>query len=336
MASKSADTKSGVKPNKRKSGSKKSALGRGLDALFPDGTSGLGDTRSPAGTPLYNFEERAPAAGRVSEVDVAHISSNPYQPRETFDETALNELAASIRELGIIQPVTVRLAAKGAYELISGERRLRAARIAGLTTIPAYIRNADAEAMLEMAIVENVQREELDPIEIGLGYQRLIEECGLTQEDVAIKVGKNRTTVSNFLRLLGLPPVVQASLRGGIISVGHARALLSLEELSQQEALLKEIEAEQLSVRQVEQRVKTLVSASTEQSSKRPATSSQNGSETTHRDQLELNSFVDLLRTAYATQVQIKPQGGDGGGRVEIQYYSADDLERIVDQLLGR
>ena len=318
-----------TKTSDRKNPPRKSALGRGLDALFP------GDADSPAGTPLYGGGQRQRSAGRVSEVDVALVKANPYQPRENFDESTLNELADSIRELGIIQPVTVRLGPKGTYELISGERRVRAARIAGLATVPAYIRTADAEAMLEMAIVENVQREELDAIEIALGYQRLIKECDLTQEDVAVKVGKTRSTVSNFLRLLTLPPTLQSALRKGTVSVGHARALLTLEDADQQVALLNEIEAEKLSVRQLEKRVRSIQSGGRSRARAKQSDAVETPT-TSRRDQLEINAFVDLLRTAYATQVQIRPQGSDGGGRIELQYYSADDLERIVDQLLHR
>lgn len=311
--------------------SRKSALGRGLEALLPNQSGGAEASDSPAGTPLYNFEDRTGSVGRVSEIELSRIASNPYQPRNHFDQESLAELAASIRELGIIQPVTVRAREKGQYELISGERRVRAARMAGLTAIPAFVRAADTETMLEMALVENVQREELDPIEIATGYQRLVEECGLRQEVIATKVGKTRTTVSNFIRLLNLPPLVQASLRARKISVGHARALLTLEDRDRQESLLKEIEAEQLSVRQVEQRVQVFLKPP----SRKPAS---NGTtprhQPTRRDRLQLQSFVDLLRAHYGTQVHIKQQTSDGAGRIEIQYYSAEDLERIVEQLL--
>jgi len=310
--------------------SKKSSLGRGLEALLPASPAGTASANSPAGTALYNFDERSRLAGRVADIEVSKIKSNPYQPREHFGDVGLEELAASIRELGIIQPVTVRAAGRGNFELISGERRVRAAKLAGLTTIPAFVRDADTEAMLEMAIVENVQREELDPIELALGYQRLIDECGLKQEDVAAKVGKNRTTVSNFIRLLNLPPSVQASLRKGVISVGHARAILGLENADGQEALLKEIEAESLSVRQVEQRVQAFLKPA-----RQPGGSNGSGAfEPSRRDRLELQAFADQLRAHYGTRIQIKQQNAEGAGRIEIQYYSADDLQRIVEQLL--
>lgn len=235
----------------------KSALGRGLSALLPENDDH--DARQHSGivtTKLYNFDERIRMAGTIAEVDIHSVLPNPYQPREHFDETALAELSASIRALGIIQPITVRTSGSNKFELISGERRLKAARMAGINRIPAYIREADTEAMLEMALVENVQREQLNPIEIALGYRRLIEECSLTQEDVALKIGKNRSTVANFLRLLKLPPLIQAGLRDGILSTGHARALLSLENEDLQRQILDEIVKNDLSVRDVEKRVR--------------------------------------------------------------------------------
>ena len=313
--------------------SKKSALGRGLEALLPGSPADTTGSDSPAGTPLYDFNDR-PRVGRVSEVSLDDVRANPFQPRENFDDDALNDLANSIRELGIIQPITVRQSKQG-YELISGERRVRAARMAGLSRVPAYVRDADSETMLEMAIVENVQREELDPIEIALGYDRLIQECGLTQEKVAVKVGKNRTTVTNFLRLLGLPPAIQAGLREGDITVGHARALLSVDNIDDQETLFEIIRRESLNVRQVEERARRLQSAATPSTKKKKQPVVAEATDIPHRDKLEIQSFVDLLRAHFATQVHIKPQGADGGGRIELHYYSAEDLERLVEQLLA-
>ncbi len=191
--------------------SKKAALGRGLNALLPsgqkEGESAL-DTPPTEALPskLYRFEERLRWLGRIADLEIDQISPNPYQPRQDFEDEALDQLAASIRQFGIIQPITVRAQSGGRFEVISGERRIRAARRAGLKRIPAYVREADTEAMLEMALVENLQREELNPIEVALGYHRLMEECDLTQEQVADRVGKKRSTVANFLRLLKLPP----------------------------------------------------------------------------------------------------------------------------------
>src|SRR5690554_4446947 len=212
---------------------KKAALGKGLNALIPS-IGARDDERSEEGgvsqSRLYNFEDRVRLLGRVAELDVEAIRPNPYQPRQDFNDAALDELAASIAQLGIIQPITVRALGESRFELISGERRLRAAKRAGLKRVPAYVRDADTEAMLEMAIVENIQRENLNPVEVALGYHRLIEECGLTQEDVAQKVGKSRTTVTNTLRLLRLQPRVLASLRDGTLTSGHARMLVSVED----------------------------------------------------------------------------------------------------------
>ncbi|HEX9952885.1 MAG TPA: ParB/RepB/Spo0J family partition protein [Rubricoccaceae bacterium] len=237
----------------------KSALGKGLSALLPQTATDDGvDDGTGTRTRLYNFEERRRLAGRVAELEVEAIRPNPYQPRKDFDEAALDELSASIRQLGIIQPITVRALGDGRYELISGERRLRASRRAGLKRVPAYVREADTEAMLEMAIVENVQREDLNPVEVAIGYQRLMEEVGLTQEQVADKVGKSRPSVANVLRLLKLPPRIQASLRDGSLSTGHARALVTVEHEADQIGLLRAVLDDGLSVREVERRVRAL------------------------------------------------------------------------------
>lgn len=304
---------------------RKSALGRGLGALLPD--SGVQDAIDPSpgieSTKLYNFDERIRTAGSINEVDVHAVLPNPYQPREHFDEQALRELSDSIMELGIIQPITVRAAGANRYELISGERRLKAAKLAGLSRIPAYVREADTEAMLEMALVENVQREALNPIEVALGYRRLIDECSLTQEDVAVKIGKNRSTIANFLRLLKLPPLIQAGLRDGILSSGHARALLSLEEETLQRQLLEEIVDNDLSVRDVERRVKELLKPA-----KKAATAPKpiSGAE-----KIELSRFSERIRRALGTKVNVKPASGGSGGKIEVEYYSNEDLERIAD-----
>ena len=302
----------------------KSALGKGLGALLPEveesgsiAPSGLESTK------LYNFDERIRTAGSISEVSISDVAPNPYQPREHFDEAALAELSDSIRELGIIQPITVRSAGSGRYELISGERRLKAARKAGLTKIPAYVREADTEAMLEMALVENVQREQLNPIEVALGYQRLIDECTLTQEQVAVKVGKNRSTIANFLRLLKLPPLIQAGLRDGDLTSGHARALLSLKDSSHQAALLKEIVEKDLSVREVEKRVRELNKPKKAPAKKSPTVKG--------ADAIELNRYSDRIRHVLGTKVSIKPSAAGNGGKIEVEYYSNEDLDRIAE-----
>lgn len=308
---------------------RKSALGKGLGALLPDNEARTSATEDPASPRLYNFEDRIRTAGSVSDIAVDRIVPNPYQPREYFDETALAELAQSIRTLGIIQPLTVRATGPNRFELISGERRLRAARQAGLERVPAYIREANTEAMLEMAIVENVQREQLNPIEISLGYSRLMDECGLTQEQVAYKVGKSRSAVANFLRLLRLPPVIQAGLRDGQLTTGHARALLSLESEAHQKSALEAIVAKGLSVRDTEQLVKRMLSAGSATGTK-PAPEK---STLAREADLELRRMTDDLRSRLGTKVSIKAGGKSGSGRIEVEFYSADDLERIVDLL---
>ena len=308
--------------------SKKAALGKGLSALLSQTT---GEDAQPDGRTarLYDFEERRRMAGRVADLELEAIRPNPYQPRTDFDEQALDELAASIKQLGIIQPLTVRALGDGRYELISGERRLRASRRAGLQRVPAYVREADTEAMLEMAIVENVQREDLNPIEVALGYHRLMEEVGLTQEQVAERVGKNRSTIANMLRLLRLPPAVQASLRTGELTAGHARALVSVEDDRARLDLHREIVDGGLSVRDVEGRVRALREPTPEAPSPSPTRA-----ELPQRDKLEVEAIETRLREALSTQISVKHRGADGG-RIEIAYYSPDDLDRIVEAILG-
>ena len=295
-------------------GEKRKALGKGLAALLKDPQENVQTAEEKGAEEVIRS---------ISELPVDRIQANPYQPRTFFDEESLNELSDSIRELGVIQPITVRRIKKNKYELISGERRLKAARRAGLSTIPAFVREADSEAMLEMAIVENVQREQLNPIEIALGYQRLIDECALTQEQVAHKVGKNRSTVANFLRLLNLPPLIQAGLRDGVLTTGHARALLPLEDETLQRSLLDEIRTSGMSVREVEQRVRELLKPG-----RKPSTSTTRAERAVS---VEMAALSDRLRRAVGTKVHIRPAGSGKGGRVELEYYSDEDLERIVE-----
>jgi ParB family transcriptional regulator, chromosome partitioning protein len=310
----------------------KSALGRGLGALLPVDDSEAKVSPELARTKLYNFQDRVRAAGRMTEIGIHLIDPNPYQPRSSFEVGALEELARSIKQLGIIQPVTVREFKGGRYQLISGERRWRAAKLCGLTTIPAFIRTADNEAMLEMAIVENVQRTELNPIDIALGYQRLMAECDLTQEKVSEKVGKSRAAVTNMLRLLNLAPEVQAALKKGTVSAGHARPLLSLEGGDQQVIVLARIEREGLSVRAVEKLVRELLDRSiiAENTRKKP----EKANSSLRLDDPQLASIRDRIRSAFGTQVIIKPSRSNSGGSIELEYYSDDDLERLVELLL--
>ncbi len=322
----------------------KSALGRGLNALIPsdeeeerrEGEERTGE--EVAESQLYQFEDGTRLLGRVAEVAVDRIRPNPYQPRQEFNEEALDELAASIEQLGVIQPITVRaLDDDGQFEIISGERRLRAARRAGIDRLPAFIREATSEEMLEMALVENVQREELNPIEVALGYQRLMEECGLTQEAVAEKVSKSRATVSNFLRLLRLPPRIQAALRDKEVAMGHARALIAIDDEEAQVALLEETIEEDLSVREVEQRARTWHDdaeddAPTDDAS---AEAESDPTPTPDRTNLQLDDYRDQLRSRLGTQVKINHRA-DGEGAIEITYYSEEDLERLIELIAER
>jgi len=229
---------------------KKSALGRGLGALISDvDTLNLNNRVSPDNNNNPTL---------ISDIALELIEANPFQPRNTFDEDALKELAESIKVLGLIQPITVRSIPDGKYQIISGERRFRAATLAGLTHIPAYIRKADDQGMLEMAIVENIQREDLDAIEVALSFQRLIEECKLTQEKMADRVGKKRTTVTNYLRLLKLPAEIQLAIRARKISMGHARALISLDNPKKQIKLCNSIIENDLSVRDIENKIRKI------------------------------------------------------------------------------
>ena len=223
--------------------SKKPALGRGLSALLENAKTDI-TTR--------NNGESAPVVNTVSNIKVNYIETNPFQPRTNFEENALQELSDSIKQHGIIQPLTVRKLGYDRYQLISGERRFRASQMAGLTEVPAYIRVADDQAMLEMALVENIQREDLDPIEVSLSYKRLIDECNLTQEQLSEKVGKQRSTVTNFLRLLKLPAPIQKALRDREITMGHAKALINIDNEDRQLAIFALALEQELSVRQIE------------------------------------------------------------------------------------
>lgn len=307
---------------------RKAALGKGLGALLPDSDPHESEDGQSADGRLYNFEDRIRTAGKISDIAIDRISPNPYQPREHFDDAALAELAQSIRHLGIIQPLTVRSRGPNQYELISGERRLRAASLAGLERVPAFVREADTEAMLEMAIVENVQREQLNPIEISLGYRRLMDECGLTQEQVAMKVGKSRPAVANFLRLLKLPPVIQAGLRDGHLSIGHARTLLSLDTNELQQDVLDSIVQKGLSVRETEALVRRLTTKGTKRKK-----SESTAHEVPHQVRLEMDRMTNRIRGRLGTKVSIKPSQDGKSGRIEVEYYSAEDLERLADLL---
>lgn len=319
--------------------SKKAALGRGLGALLPSDAGNIESKESEGGdlahTRLYQFQDRIRLAGRVADIELDQIRPNPYQPRKVFDEDKLDELAESVRQLGIIQPITVRSLGNGKFELITGERRLRAARRAGLKHIPAYLREADSETMLEMSLVENVQREDLNPIDVAHGYQRLIEECNLTQEQVAGKVGKNRATIANMLRLLKLPPRIQTSLRDGQLSIGHARALINVEEEEIQLQLFRQIEKKALSVRQVEEQVRLWRQSenATEKTPKKGTPYS--ATALPDLETLQLQEYIVQLRSILSTQITIKHKPAKGG-KIEISYYSNEDLERLMEFFLNK
>lgn len=291
---------------------KNTGLGKGLSALIPsgsltsDGTLKHGDTV-------------------VSEIAITKIKANPFQPRKEFDLQALEELKQSILENGIIQPITVRKAADG-FELIAGERRWRASKMAGMTVLPAYVReDVTDDEMLELAIIENVQREKLNPIELAEGYQQLIDQCHLTQDQVAQKIGKDRTTITNIIRLLRLPPTIQDSLKKEVITIGHGRALIALPSADLQIRLWESIVDKGFSVRKTEELVrKALTVMEGKKSKSGDRTSQQAVSSNPHIDALE-----DRLRQKFGTKVKIKHR--EDGGTVEIEYYSLDDLDRLLD-----
>ncbi len=297
----------------------KKVLGRGLGAFFPEYNKeeeqeNKSSKKTKTAVPIAPAEK----VNVVLNIPVDHIRANPHQPRQDFNEEALNELADSIKKHGLIQPITVRYLGEKRFELISGERRLRASKSAGVDEIPSYIREVDDEQMVAFALIENIQREELNPLEVAMGYQRLMEECNYTQGEVAERVGKNRTTVTNMMRLLQLPDFIQAALRDEKISTGHARALINVEKDSDQRAILKKILKKSLSVRQTEDLVRSLDKKNkTEQIAKSSKESSP-----------FLNTIEKRLRSNLSTKVNIKQKGK--GGEIRIEYYSNDDLERLL------
>jgi ParB family chromosome partitioning protein len=295
---------------------KKKALGRGLNALLSDSEK---DERLE--TDLPPPVVHTSPSGSISEIPVEEIEVNPFQPRTHFDEESLLELAESIKVHGIIQPITVRRLAHAQYQLISGERRYQASRLAGLKTIPAYVRSADDQQMLEMALIENIQRENLNAIEIALSYQRLISECNLNQEQLGDRVGKNRATVTNYIRLLKLPPDIQIAVRDNKITMGHARALINVENPEQQLYIFHKILSEDLSVRKVEEMVRSLSKPSAEKE-KSSAPSSSN------REIVHLQS---QLSSHFGTRVVVKSDGKKG--EIKIPFLSVEDLNRILDIL---
>ena len=289
---------------------RKPALGRGLSALLNDSDNVINSV---------NDEHAAQVIGNIIDLELDKITTNPFQPRTYFNEEALDELSQSIQELGVIQPITVRKKGE-TYELISGERRWRASKIARLKTIPSYVRLADDQASLEMALVENIQRQDLDPIEIGLSYRRLLEEIKLTQDQLSTRVGKKRSTITNYIRLLKLDPIVQTGIRDGFISMGHGRALINCESTDLQIKLYKAIVKKGLSVRATENLVRN---------AKKP-----NSSSTSNYQPIYIKQAADDLEQLFETPVFVTANG-QGKGELKIRFDSQEKLQHILNRIKG-
>lgn len=295
----------------------KQRLGRGLDALIPRSAT----REISIDSKDLRFDD-GQSVGVIAKIELSKIKPNPYQPRENFDRASLEELKQSIVEKGVIQPITVRRLPGGMYELIAGERRVKASAEAGLTHIPAYIIEIESEKeLLELALIENIQREKLNPIEIAKAYQRLIEELGYTQEEIAKKIGKDRTTVANFIRLLKLPEQIQESLKKGEITMGHARALINIPSRKLQIEIWNKIIKQGWSVRKVEKAVRDLLKGKdSDEKSQRKKSYASAG----------LRDVESKLKRIFGTQVRIK-QTGNSKGEIVIEFYSNDDFERLLE-----
>ena len=288
---------------------KKQALGRGLSALLQESSSVISASDKNADK----------VVGSIIEIELDLIDVNPYQPRTYFDEESLRELASSIRELGVIQPITVRKIDKNKFQLVSGERRFRASKLIGNKTVPAYIRLANDQEMLEMALVENIQRKNLDPIEVALSYQRLIDEIQLTQEELSTRVGKKRSTVTNYLRLLKLDPILQTGMRDGFISMGHGRAMINVENTEDQLAIYEKILREKLSVRQTEDLVKSLKSATVAKPKKKQVPAF-------------IKSSIKDISEYFGHKIDVSVST-NGKGKISIPFHSEEDFNRIKNLL---
>jgi len=288
---------------------RKQALGRGLSALLKEPSEKISASNKNTNT----------IVGSIVEIELDLIRVNPFQPRTYFDEESLEELASSIKELGVIQPITVRKLEENTFQLVSGERRFRASKLIGNKTVPAYIRLANDQEMLEMALVENIQRKNLDPIEVALSYQRLIDEIQLTQEALSTRVGKKRSTVTNYLRLLKLDPIIQTGMRDGFISMGHGRAIINIENTEDQLKIYEKIILEKLSVRQTEELVKNLKSTVTPISKKKEAPSF-------------IKENIQEINTFFGHKVAITV-GTNGKGKLTIPFHSEEDFNRIKNLL---
>jgi ParB family chromosome partitioning protein len=289
----------------------KAEIGKGIRALLQN----IDDDSEE----LISSVSASPKNNSVSTIPLNQIEVNPFQPRVDFDQDRLEDLAQSIGVHGLIQPITLRKLENNKYQLISGERRLRASKMAGLDAIPAYIRTANDQEMLEMALIENIQREDLNPIEISINYQRLMKECELNQEQLAERVGKDRSTVANFLRLLKLPELVQLALKEKSVTMGHARALLGLENVDEQLFVFKEIEKKNLSVRQVEQAVSQMKRKSITQKKTKQSNIA-----------YEYQKVQDKLTSHFSTRVKLN-RSATGRGEISIPFFSDEDLNRIID-----
>jgi ParB family transcriptional regulator, chromosome partitioning protein len=294
---------------------KKQALGRGLSALLKDPENNIQSVED------RNAEK---VVGQIIELEIDAIEINPFQPRSNFNEESLQELAVSIRELGVIQPITVRKLEFNKYQLISGERRLRASKIVGLQTVPAYIRIANDQESLEMALVENIQRHDLDPIEIALSYQRLIDEIQLTQEQMSERVGKKRSTIANYLRLLKLDPIIQTGIRDGFISMGHGRAIINIENQDVQTDIYQKIVSQNLSVRETE----ALVKSYQESLKPAPAKASKGSAFSISLDETK------TIAAYFGAKVDVKV-AGNGKGKITIPFHSEEDFNRIIKLIKG-
>ncbi|KLT70946.1 MULTISPECIES: ParB/RepB/Spo0J family partition protein [Flavobacterium] len=295
---------------------KKQALGRGLSALLKDPENDITSVEDK------NADK---VVGNIIELEISAIEINPFQPRSNFNEESLRELATSIKELGVIQPITVRKLDFNKYQLISGERRLRASTLVGLNTVPAYIRIANDNESLVMALVENIQRHDLDPIEIALSYQRLIDEIQLTQEQMSERVGKKRSTIANYLRLLKLDPIIQTGIRDGFISMGHGRAIINIEDLDIQTDIYQKIVSQNLSVRETESLVKNYHESLKPQAEGKPKPESSFEVEETKK-----STFNDY----FGAKVDIKV-ANNGKGKITIPFSSEADFNRIIKLING-
>ncbi len=295
-------------------------LGKGLGALLGD-SADLSQIRKPVG--YVNKEvagtavEPQQAMADILRIPVDMIEPNPFQPRMSFDQDALEELAESIRTLGLIQPITVRRKSEGRFQIISGERRFRASQLVGMDMIPAYIRDTNDQGMLEMAIVENIQREDLDPIEVAMSYQRLIEECNLTQEQMAVRVGKKRASVTNFLRLLKLPAKIQHDLKVGLLSVGHAKVLLGVDDIRLQEYLCDLVIKEDMSVRQLEDKIRKM-----SEPKKQPEDNGQDLPE-------EYFKVLEIVGRYFENNISLKRNSG-GKGSMTIHFNSDEEIRKFL------